>query len=447
MSAAILDHLWQSTLFAGAAGLLTLLLRGNAARVRFWVWFMASVKFLVPFAALAALGGWLLPRPQAPLPMLEGFAPEAEPYVMPLANAHVLTAAPAHAVFNWSLLVLAVWGLGTLAIALHWLSRWLGLRAAMARAGNVIVIGAVGVRITPQPLEPGLFGIWRPVILLPQGIENRLSQAELDAVLAHEACHMRHRDNLWAAIHMLVEALFWFHPLVWWLGARLNHERERACDEAVVAAGQAPEVYAESILKVCRLYVHSPLACVAGVSGADLKERIERIVMESAVRPLGPLRKLLLAGLGVASLALPVAVGLVMVPAAVHALGEDHPSNVPISIRSDSFHANPETKSGFWTGNVVVTQGDMTLRSNQARVLTVSGKPDKIYVSGNVVVDSPNSGTATGENGVYSVRLRTMVMTGDVVLQKKGKGEFHGSQLTLNMNTGQGEFAPNSQSQ
>ncbi|HEY2009369.1 MAG TPA: M56 family metallopeptidase [Rhizomicrobium sp.] len=315
MSAAILDHLWQSTLFAGAAGLLTLLLRGNAARVRFWVWFTASVKFLVPFAGLAALGAWLLPRPAAPLPVPGGFVPMAEPLVMPVANAHILAApAAVHVAFDWSLLVLAVWGLGTLAIALHWLSRWLGLRAAMARAGNVIVIGDVAIRITPEPMEPGLFGIWRPVVLLPQGIEKRLSQAELEAVLAHEACHMRHRDNLWAAIHMLVEVLFWFHPLVWWLGARLNHERERACDEAVVAAGQAPEVYAESILKVCRLYAHSPLACVAGVSGADLKERIERIVVDSVVRPLGRARKLLLAGLAAGSLIAPLSLGLLTAP-------------------------------------------------------------------------------------------------------------------------------------
>jgi lipopolysaccharide transport protein LptA len=123
------------------------------------------------------------------------------------------------------------------------------------------------------------------------------------------------------------------------------------------------------------------------------------------------------------------------------------PSNVPISIRSDSFHADPDTKSGLWTGNVVVTQGDMKLHSNQVRVLTVNGKPDKIYASGNVVVDSPNSGTATGENSVYSVRPRTVVVTGDVVLKRKGKGEFHGSQLTLDMNTGRGVFTQNSQSQ
>jgi len=53
---ALLDHLWQSSLFALAVGLLTLAFQNNAARIRFWLWFAASLKFLLPFALLAMLG-------------------------------------------------------------------------------------------------------------------------------------------------------------------------------------------------------------------------------------------------------------------------------------------------------------------------------------------------------------------------------------------------------
>ena len=53
----IANHLWQSSLFAGAAGLLTLALRKNSARVRHWVWVAASFKFLIPFSVLIAIGG------------------------------------------------------------------------------------------------------------------------------------------------------------------------------------------------------------------------------------------------------------------------------------------------------------------------------------------------------------------------------------------------------
>jgi hypothetical protein len=51
------NHLWQSSLFAGIAGLLTLVLGNNRARVRHWVWLAASWKFLIPFSVLISLGG------------------------------------------------------------------------------------------------------------------------------------------------------------------------------------------------------------------------------------------------------------------------------------------------------------------------------------------------------------------------------------------------------
>ena len=59
MAPALGNHLWQSTLFAGAAGLLTLVLRKNHARARYWLWLAASLKFLVPFSLLTSLGSRL----------------------------------------------------------------------------------------------------------------------------------------------------------------------------------------------------------------------------------------------------------------------------------------------------------------------------------------------------------------------------------------------------
>ena len=100
--------------------------------------------------------------------------------------------------------------------------------------------------VADSTLEPsGVFEFFRPVLLLPEGIAERLMREHLAAIVAHELCHVRSRDNLAAAVHMLVEAIFWFHPLVWWIGRRLVDERERACDEEVLRPGSEPEVYAE----------------------------------------------------------------------------------------------------------------------------------------------------------------------------------------------------------
>jgi len=160
-------------------------------------------------------------------------------------------------------------------------------------------------------LEPGVFGIFRPVLLLPEGISDRLTPGQLGSIVAHEMCHIRRRDNLATAVHMVVEALFWFHPLVWWLGGRLVEERERACDEEVLRDGGDPQTYAEGILKVCEHYLESPLKCIAGVSGANLKKRIEDIMINRVVQKLTFGRKMLLAGVGMLAVTGPIAIGVV----------------------------------------------------------------------------------------------------------------------------------------
>jgi len=78
-------------------------------------------------------------------------------------------------------------------------------------------------------------------------------------------CHVRRRDNLATAMYMLVESLFWFYPLVRWIGKQLINERERACDEEVLELGNEPLVYAEGILSVCKSYLESPLQCASGL--------------------------------------------------------------------------------------------------------------------------------------------------------------------------------------
>jgi bla regulator protein BlaR1 len=137
----------------------------------------------------------------------------------------------------------------------------------------------------------------------------------MNAILAHELCHVRRRDNLLALIHMIVEAIFWFHPLVWWIGAQLIEERECACDEDVVSRGNAPDLYAEAIVKVCKWSTESPLTCVAGVTGGDLKRRIEQIMNARDVPGLSFAKKTALTVAGAAVLMAPVLVGIANAPA------------------------------------------------------------------------------------------------------------------------------------
>jgi uncharacterized protein (TIGR03435 family) len=158
-------------------------------------------------------------------------------------------------------------------------------------------------------MEPGVFGIIRPVLLWPEGIARHMDDAHLESVLAHEVCHVQRRDNLTSAIHMLVEAIFWFHPVVWWMERQLVEERERACDEAVLQLGNEAALYAESILNVCKSYTESPIACMSGVTGSELKQRIARILSGPNVRKLDLRRKAMLALACVLAVGVPLAAG------------------------------------------------------------------------------------------------------------------------------------------
>jgi beta-lactamase regulating signal transducer with metallopeptidase domain len=308
--AALLDHLWQSSLVALLAACLTLTVRRNAARVRFWLWFVASIKFLLPFAALAALGGWLsqlFPHAlSAPLAIQPAMRLSAPARMLPVG----------HESLNLLPWFVALWALGLAAVLGLRLVRWLRLRALLADA-QPFASAPMPVKTSASLLEPGLVGIVNPVVMLPSGLLAHLAPGEIASILAHEASHLARRDNLTAAIHMLVEALFWFWPPVWLIGARLIAERERACDESVVADGHDPLVYAQGILKVCRFCVQSPLACVSGASGSDLGRRMERIMAAEAARGMDTARGALLAGAALMVVILPVLAGFVTSPLAV----------------------------------------------------------------------------------------------------------------------------------
>ena len=318
------DHLWQSTLTASAAGGLVWLLRNGEARLRHAIWTAASLKFLVPFALLVEIGRRLGAR-QIPAESTGSVVTTVLAIGQPFSNAAATVhAADPQAHIPWFLIFAAVWTAGATTVLIAWIIRWLRLgriirTAVPLRSGreadtlrsatNAAAIQPVPLLVSSHCMEPGICGVLRPALLWPAGISQHLDDHQLAAIIAHEVSHVRRRDNLLAALHMCVEALFWFHPLVWWMGGRLLEERERACDETVLRLGNEPARYADAILKACRFCIESPLACVSGVSGSDLKRRMVRI-MNAATVPLSRSRKVLLAATAMAAVAGPIGVGL-----------------------------------------------------------------------------------------------------------------------------------------
>jgi bla regulator protein blaR1 len=344
------NHLWQSTLFAGAVALLALAFRRNRAHVRYWLWLAASVKFLIPFSALLWIGSQieLVPIERSGQAIVGVLDNAAQPFSQPASVRVDRRGRPVPPPPPSELAMLAersfrlAWPAGSIALLLVWVVRWRRVAASVHAATEITDspllhtlrrlegdTARTRLVMSPQAIEPGVFGIVTPVLLWPDGIAERLSTAQIEAILAHEVAHVRRRDNLAAMIHMAVEALFWFHPLVWWIGARLVDERERACDEDVVARGTQPDVYAESILRTCQFYVESPLVCVAGVTGSDLKRRVEQIMNNDGQTALGALKRVVLYAAMIAAIAIPVSTGIVTSPrlvAQITAPGADAPT-------------------------------------------------------------------------------------------------------------------------
>jgi bla regulator protein blaR1 len=335
--AAVANHLWQSTVFALGAATLALILRGVPARIRYWLWLAASLKFLLPFSLLLFLGGSLVPA-QVTISRLQPATYYSLDVVsQPFTFTPVLSGPARYTLLSgWPLsthilfVIGAVWVAGIFMVVGSWIFRWWSIVKALRTARPAMecfeasvlrkleeraqVRRPIPLFISDTSWEPGIFGIVSPVLVWPQGISKRLSEAQIEAILAHELAHARYLDNLTAILHLLVQAIFWFHPIVWWLQSRLMQERERACDEAVVILGSEPEIYAAGILRACEFSIESPVAYFSGITGSDLKRRVRRIVLDNPVRRLTRSRKLLLAGLAAAAVLGPIVFGFVDAP-------------------------------------------------------------------------------------------------------------------------------------
>ena len=293
------NHLWQSTLFAVTVALLCLALRKQGASLRYWLWLAVSVKFLVPLSWLIELGSRLQPAPGAvsptPISFLVKEASQPFALVAPAPMLEPVASAPSIV----PTVLFGIWLCGFAISACGWLRSWLRMRRASRFASPCRVeagrhLSHIRILESSLPVEPCAFGIFRPVLLLPNDIDAHLSREQLETIILHELCHIRRRDNLTAAVHLLAETIFWFYPPIYWIGERMMKERETACDERVMRMVPEPEIYAQGILAVCRFALRSAPILAAGVAGPDLRRRIEAIMARRASLPLDWPRKLFL---------------------------------------------------------------------------------------------------------------------------------------------------------
>jgi len=138
-------------------------------------------------------------------------------------------------------------------------------------------------------------------ICLPCGLSSRLSDAELDAVLAHELAHLQRADGVWFPIVSLLCSLFWFQPSNRWLAAHLRRTAELACDDLAVGLTRDPAALASALVRVAEASLSSSRRALVPAmrgSGHALVLRIERLNRASRMPTSARLRAWALASLG-----------------------------------------------------------------------------------------------------------------------------------------------------
>lgn len=135
-------------------------------------------------------------------------------------------------------------------------------------------------------MVPSVVGILRPMLLLPFSVASNLTPQELDLLVMHELAHIRRHDQLINLMQRILEAFLFYHPVAWILGRQIRDEREKCCDDMVLAAGSDRELYAQALVHMAEISVADPISRVRLVALAatgdvsQLRGRIMRILRQ-----------------------------------------------------------------------------------------------------------------------------------------------------------------------
>jgi Antirepressor regulating drug resistance, predicted signal transduction N-terminal membrane component len=146
--------------------------------------------------------------------------------------------------------------------------------------------GRLGLNKTVSVWESGLarspmtIGWLKPVVLLPLGLVNHLSPAEVEAILAHELAHIARKDWLFNLFQAMAETVFYYHPAVWWLSGVINRERENACDDLAIRVTSNPMAFARALVQVQEMAFTAPALALAlqGKRRRPMLDRVRRIL-------------------------------------------------------------------------------------------------------------------------------------------------------------------------
>lgn len=269
---------WQAAVLIGVMWVISAACRRATPSFRYGLWCIVLIRLCLPFPLTVPWGvsgdvrevavagmAMMLPEATAPQPATPQPAAAqqpAAPVLQPLQTRALPLNVMALAGIAWAVLVLAI--LAIIAIRMRQARRLLAqctqparldlreLGASLcARCGLARPVLILCFPDNAPPRGPAAIGVFHCVILLPRPMADGWELADLEPVLLHELAHVQRRDLLVNALQILVQAVYFFHPLVWYANSRIRRERELVCDDlAVLHAAGGRKRYSRSIVRV-----------------------------------------------------------------------------------------------------------------------------------------------------------------------------------------------------
>ncbi|WP_168191437.1 M56 family metallopeptidase [Thermomonas aquatica] len=294
MATVLLHFLWQGVLVGVLAWMLLSLLPAARPQARYAVAcgaLLACVLLpLLTFAKLSFAG-------DAEAAGVTAALADGSAIVGPTMDAAVLStlSSPGNPLLQW---IVTLWAAGAGALALRmacglWWVRRLRTRPPCGNAQRWEICvdrlayrfgirRHVAVRLIEDGDSPLSVGWWKPIVLLPAAIAARMPEPLLEALIAHELAHIRRHDYLVNLLQGVVEALLFYHPVVWWLSHRIRVERELVADDLAAAQLGDPRRLALALSELDRLAItRSPIphtALAQAAHGGQLMSRIRQLL-------------------------------------------------------------------------------------------------------------------------------------------------------------------------
>jgi len=294
---ALIHFVWQGTLVGLATAIALMALRNARPQARYAVCCIALALCL----ALPIIGVWRGLHVDA----LDSMSPTTH-FVQVAARSDQL---PAASSATWQSLmqgqlpwIVALWSLGAglLAVRMALGMMWIG-RIGRSRSGATHqrwqtrvdriaeafgIQRSVSLRVVDDLCTPVAAGWWRPMVLVPAALIANMPFELLEALLAHELAHIKRHDYLVNLIQSAIEALLFYHPVVWWLSKQIRLEREQIADDLAAQALGEPRRLALALqqldlfqLNTSQLgHLSSASQLVPAANGGHLMSRIQRLI-------------------------------------------------------------------------------------------------------------------------------------------------------------------------